>query len=86
MPGDLPMRLAGGSSRTYRCWRIRSCMVAAPLLVSEIWPSRGPQLNRCGRRSRSTITAWGAQPLIYRCDLYRLSFVLRQGAAERHAN
>ena len=28
----------------------------------------------------------GAQPLICRRDLYRLSFVLRQGAAERHAN
>jgi hypothetical protein len=28
----------------------------------------------------------GAQPLIYRCNLYRLSFVLRQGAAQRHAN
>jgi hypothetical protein len=24
--------------------------------------------------------------LFNRCDLYRLSFVLRQGAAERHAN
>ena len=54
--------------------------------VSRVLQRFGAHLNRCGRRSRSTIAAWGAQPLIYRCDLYRLSFVLRQGAAERHAN
>jgi hypothetical protein len=28
----------------------------------------------------------GAQPLIHRCDLYRLSLVRRQDAAEGHAN
>jgi hypothetical protein len=35
---------------------------------------------------RVLCTPIGVAPLINRCDLYRLSFVLRQGAAERHAN
>ena len=44
------------------------------------------QLNRCGRRSRGYACCMGAQPLIHRCDLYRLSLVRRQDAAEGHAN